>query len=229
MREEEAAKVVAKKSYEVSYALCRVASRVKPSISAKLEECAFSIIESASALNIAGIRNSLNLAKNYVRIGADSNLLHKSNADLLLSEILRFDSVLSTLEALNFSAKANLGGVFSSSPSPAPEPTYKRKESSLSTEKKEESPNESERHSAGERQSAILGFVGKTGNCRMKDLMEQFPSTSERTLRYDLQGLVEQGALERVGEGGPGTFYRLKSPSIPLSSGSDNTTPLLGE
>lgn len=226
MKEEEAAKFIAKKAYEIGYALCRVAARIHLPLSSRLEDSAFRLIEAATLLHIADIRNSLDLLKNYVRIGADTNIIHKPNADLLLSEILKFDSALIEMESINFSAKINLSGIFSSG--------------FLPSEKKKSEENkgvvfspvigESDRQSAKDRQSAILSFVSKHGNCRMKDLLENFPATSERTLRYDLQGLVEQGVIQRVGEGGPGTYYQVKSmqqdfpqenPSIPLPGASN--------
>jgi predicted HTH transcriptional regulator len=65
------------------------------------------------------------------------------------------------------------------------------------------------------RQSAILEKI-KLGNgtgLRLKDLLAAFPDVSERTIRYDLQKLCEGGTIERVGTGGPATYYRLFSQS----------------
>lgn len=67
------------------------------------------------------------------------------------------------------------------------------------------------------RQSAIMEKI-KTGNgstgstqdgCRLKDLLAAFPDVSERTIRYDLQKLCDGGMIERVGNGGPATYYRV--------------------
>lgn len=49
------------------------------------------------------------------------------------------------------------------------------------------------------------------GVCRLKDILILFPEVSERTLRYDLQRLCEQGVIERVGSGGPASYYRITS------------------
>ena len=74
------------------------------------------------------------------------------------------------------------------------------------------------------RASAIYAKIQR-GNASIKDLLAEFNGVSERTLRYDLQRLVEQGRIERVGSGGPGTYYRLPAaapllvtPSQPLIS-----------
>ncbi|MDO8584978.1 MAG: hypothetical protein Q7R85_02545 [bacterium] len=70
------------------------------------------------------------------------------------------------------------------------------------------------------RQSAILEKIklssgGSSGNgiikgCRMKDLIAEFPDVSERTLRYDLQRLLQHGAIDRLGNGGPASYYVMK-------------------
>lgn len=69
------------------------------------------------------------------------------------------------------------------------------------------------------RQPAIINKIkdsnpsagsGQAG-CRLKDLVAEFPDVSERTLRYDLQRLCGQGIIERVGNGGPASYYRFTS------------------
>lgn len=64
---------------------------------------------------------------------------------------------------------------------------------------------------SGGRQSAILERVRQNGNCRFKELQELLPDMSERTLRYDVQNLIEQGLIERAGNGGPATYYKTKN------------------
>jgi repressor of nif and glnA expression len=50
----------------------------------------------------------------------------------------------------------------------------------------------------------------------LKDIQEVLPDTSERTIRYDLQTLLEQNLIERIGNAGPSVFYR---------AGADAQTP----
>ena len=70
------------------------------------------------------------------------------------------------------------------------------------------------------RQSAILekikslpaGSQAADGDgCRLKDILAVFPDVSERTIRYDIQKLCDSGVIERVGNGGPATYYRVRS------------------
>ncbi len=69
------------------------------------------------------------------------------------------------------------------------------------------------------RQTAILNRVrmmtvrnddGSLLGCRMKDLMAAFPDVSERTIRNDLQRLLAQNKVDRIGSGGPASFYVIK-------------------
>ena len=60
------------------------------------------------------------------------------------------------------------------------------------------------------RQSAILEKIkGSKEGCQLKDLIILLPGVSERTLRYDLQKLVSQGLVNKVGSSGPGTRYTI--------------------
>lgn len=77
-------------------------------------------------------------------------------------------------------------------------------------ETKEDLPRETEKATWEMRQSAILDRIRQRGYCRLRDIEEAFAGTSERTLRYDLQHLIEQNLVERIGSGGPASFYRVK-------------------
>jgi hypothetical protein len=55
------------------------------------------------------------------------------------------------------------------------------------------------------------GLPGLQLGCRLRDVQEVLPEVSERTLRYDIQRLGAEGLIERIGNGGPSTYYRVKS------------------
>lgn len=61
------------------------------------------------------------------------------------------------------------------------------------------------------RQNLISERVRQSGKINVKELIGQFPGVSERTLRYDLQRLCDQGVVEKVGSSGPGTSYITKN------------------
>lgn len=60
------------------------------------------------------------------------------------------------------------------------------------------------------RQSAILDRIRQLGKVAIKDIIAEFPDVSERTLRYDLQKLTNQGTIERTGNSGPATYYTIR-------------------
>jgi len=63
------------------------------------------------------------------------------------------------------------------------------------------------------RQNLISEKIRQSGKANVKELISKFPGVSERTLRYDLQRLCDQGVVEKVGNSGPGTSYVLKDKS----------------
>ncbi|MDP3948073.1 MAG: DeoR family transcriptional regulator [bacterium] len=89
----------------------------------------------------------------------------------------------------------------------------------------------------GEARASAIYTRTKLGNVSIKELVAELGNVSERTLRYDLQRLVEQGRIERVGSGGPGTYYRIpqaSSTSSPQAAGTESllgvyATPLISE
>ncbi|MHB9019342.1 MAG: DeoR family transcriptional regulator [Minisyncoccota bacterium] len=63
------------------------------------------------------------------------------------------------------------------------------------------------------RQNLISEKIRQSGKANVKELISQFPGVSERTLRYDLQRLCDQGIVEKIGSSGPGTSYTSKLPN----------------
>jgi hypothetical protein len=63
---------------------------------------------------------------------------------------------------------------------------------------------------SGERQIAILDRIRQSGNCKLRDIQEVLPGCSERTIRYDLEELIERNLIERIGAGGPAVAYRIR-------------------
>lgn len=61
-----------------------------------------------------------------------------------------------------------------------------------------------------ERHSIIMDLLSKRALCHINDVLGRLPGVSRRTVRYDIQKLVDEGAVERVGSGGPNSFFRLK-------------------
>lgn len=62
----------------------------------------------------------------------------------------------------------------------------------------------------GSWQHVILQKVKELGQTTTKELTASFPEISERTIRFYLQKLVDNGSIDRVGSTGPGAAYRAK-------------------
>ncbi|KPJ56654.1 hypothetical protein AMJ49_04290 [Parcubacteria bacterium DG_74_2] len=60
------------------------------------------------------------------------------------------------------------------------------------------------------RQKKILEFLQKQEKTQVWELQKLFPGISKRTLRRDLENLLNQGVIERIGKWNE-TFYRLKT------------------
>jgi DeoR/GlpR family transcriptional regulator of sugar metabolism len=59
------------------------------------------------------------------------------------------------------------------------------------------------------RQSMILDRIRQIGNCRLSDIQAILPHVSDRTIRYDLESMIERNLIERVGTGGRSAYYRV--------------------
>ncbi|MDP1689430.1 MAG: DeoR family transcriptional regulator [bacterium] len=65
-----------------------------------------------------------------------------------------------------------------------------------------------------ERQELIAQKIKELGKAAMKDLIAAFPDVSERTLRYDLQKMNDRQIIERIGSGGPASYYVVKNEAV---------------
>jgi hypothetical protein len=61
-----------------------------------------------------------------------------------------------------------------------------------------------------ERKKILMDLMSKRSLCHIKDLLSSLPNVSQRTLRYDIKRLVNNGIVERIGTGGPNSFFRLR-------------------
>jgi len=64
--------------------------------------------------------------------------------------------------------------------------------------------------SISERQEKILAFLKENGRAQVWELKQIFPEVSKRTIRRDFEQMLNQGAIERIGEKND-TFYQIKT------------------
>lgn len=220
-----------KKAYEVSYALFRVAA-ILPSRSFAeiLEKEALNLLHATVGNFSAEAQNSLGIIHYLVSFGKDTNNIDPENSNLLVQQLESLASLLHD-RARNTITPADLSQIFSATepvePRVAGSPSAGTIQETRSLPKPRRASGTSPVSAAvillSDRQSIILDKIRQSGNCRTRDIQAALPGLSERTLRYDLQRLVEEGKIERVGGGGPASFYRLKEGSPPSNiSGSSS-------
>ncbi len=204
---------VVKKAYELAYAAFRISESVpdKRSFQEPLEAMALGLLNAALEGDKLGIEKSIGFLTIYLRFGSDAGLVSQENRDLMIAEMGKLDSALAGLNQAKNAPHVELGKIFTPMDLAAPMRNPARTRQTKSEFQTDSS-------SFKDREKVILERIRQLGNCRLKDITEALPDSSERTIRYDLQALLGEGVLERVGNGGPATFYRLKEslPAAPL-------------
>lgn len=231
------------KAYEVSYATFRVAALVRrPDLKERLERQAAAVLEKAASGEL-DIHDHLEALRALIMLAEGVGEIRYVNAKVLLRELGKLELMAKERAAAEGGVKEEEFDIEKMFSTPADKAevesairqVQKRNEAERQVEpaKAYNSANNSASNSASEtRQSGNAGENGngngearasviysrvQRGNASIKDLIAEFGNgVSERTLRYDLQRLVEQGKIERVGSGGPGTYYRQRE--VPLIS-----------
>jgi hypothetical protein len=216
MLQDKKGKNILKKCYEISYALFRVSSYFpNPSLKDTFEGRALALLEAAAIQDYARLAKITVAVEYLIQFGGDIGFVHKDNALLLTAELHILETMIAEPGETTAQAAIPLDDIFreprhhSSPPRENPEPMKVEMETPV--EVIEAAGDEGEvSGNAAMRQSAILERMRQSGNCRLKDIQEIFPGTSERTIRYDLQSLLEQNLIERIGNGGPSVYYRVR-------------------
>ena len=217
------------KAYEICYALFRVGMNVQNKVFAgSLERKALRLLDKAISGNGAEMQDAATAVHYLVGFGEGIGFIHPTNAETIRNELAALAELTVLPDKTALPEEVPLGDIFSKrqealfvgNPAKNNPANGKTKVQSGNQHPATDLPefksqgNESGNGSASGndnpaiRQSAILDKIRQSGNCRMKDIMEVLPDASERTIRYDLQSLVEQNLVERVGAGGPMVFYR---------------------
>ena len=64
------------------------------------------------------------------------------------------------------------------------------------------------------RQMAILRLIKETEFCRLRNITEAMPNISERTVRNEIQSLIDKNLVRRMGGGGPHSYFEVLELSI---------------
>jgi hypothetical protein len=246
---------LAKKAYEISYAVFRVSGGLDKNSGLRnvLEASAASFLEAGAKEDLFSAEKGIKVLGYLLRLGGDTGVLYAGHVNLIINELANLESAIAENK---FNFRAALQSEIQSAINPATHPAihtdpainpainpathpaihadpainpaihadlanYADSEIHPETEDYIAGGQESEVIIGSEpgeyvkmRQEAILQFILQSGNCKFRDifqgLQDKLQDVGERTVRYDLQDLIEQGKIEKFGTGGSNTFYRVK-------------------
>ncbi len=213
-----------KKAYEIAYSIFRIADRIpEKGIAGKLTNAAIELLSSVASGNYAATFGPLETLSFFSKLGTDLGYISYWNNDILIREIGNFQVTIA--ESLKEENKdIDISGIFTNDAISAKTGTHVSKEpeekkpaepsvwvpDQARDEKKAEPSSSGNFIKSGMRQIAILDRIRQSGNCRLRDIQEILPEVSERTIRYDLEDLIERNIIERIGTGGPSVSYRIR-------------------
>lgn len=216
----------AKSAYAAAYAGLRIAQTLHiAELGQAIESRAINLLLGALDGNSQSFLKNIEDLEYMMALGRDAGVIHHQTAELMFDELHKLKSINSAI--------SDTGNQIAGLPNPAKAkelskedlfPHPKRieikdgfQEHHVYAEKQEtylgqvkKLPENIAPESSSIRQSAIIDLIRQSGNCRLRDLQVAMPDISERTLRYDLQNLVQKGIIERIGQSGPATHYCLK-------------------
>ncbi|MBS3903277.1 MAG: DeoR family transcriptional regulator [Anaplasmataceae bacterium] len=232
---------IARKAYQISYILIRFSQNVDSDSQFRksVYDLAISLMVEVNQKQIVKAIETLTTLQWLFRLAADAGLMPLSDAESVIEECYQLAREIDAIEVshqaiwLSHSSFAQFFKEASQLKGVPLEHSKDRKEDKktevetdrLATINRESRPPKIEastRTSLGtrDRQEKILDFIrqqtakSEIAVCRLKDLQTSFSGVSERTLRYDLQKLMDEGRVERLG-GGPTSAYRLSKQLLP--------------
>ena len=206
---------VNQKAQEISYAVVRIAPYIRRTeLRQRIEKLAFQLLEDVSLQGFEFAIKTTAALENLINLGKSIYEVEPVNAKIIIGELKSLESAMRQIVGLDpeGGATPDMGVFFSKVPA------------IISEENNQEQMRQDSVAEVGNgnisgngivstmRQSAILEKIRQSENrqSQLKDLISAFPDVSERTMRYDLQKLCSQGLIERIGNGGPGSYYTLK-------------------
>ena len=217
--------IVDERAPRLSEALFHFATNLNDTIGNALKERAAQIAASAAASDATKLVQHLLEVKGIVELGARVGEIHKEDAHVILAALEQVSvNAKKTLEETSRPSIAAFSDlIHTTTKSPAKE----RKETvAVQPAKKERvrasKPTSSLRRevtnlTASKRRKTIVAAINDRPGIGMKNIQEVLPEVSERTLRYDLQQLIKNGAVVREGVGGPATRYMPVAVTSPTS------------
>ncbi|HUC31564.1 MAG TPA: DeoR family transcriptional regulator [Candidatus Paceibacterota bacterium] len=206
MKETGKERFILTKTYEVAYALFRLAAQMhEKDFAEPLRASGIALLGATAAEDYAAAERSLRVMECLVKFGGDVGMIGNLNTDVLMREIYALDAAIAERRTAVKTDEVNIAEMFSS-PESIEHPPAETHTQELAPYR--EPAIRQPANDSAIRQNIMLERIRQSGNCRLKDIQEILPDCSERTIRYDLQTLLEKNLIERIGNAGPSVFYR---------------------
>lgn len=231
MKETGKERFILTKAYEVAYALFRLAAQMQEKdFAEQLRVSGTALLGAAAAEDYAAAGRAIRVMECLVKFGGDVGMIGTQNVDVMTREIYALDAAIAERKNSGRTDEVNVAEIFSkpepevvAAPESRTEPPVRFHIEQKPEPAIRQSANDfSVRNDSAIRQEVILNRIRQSGNCRLKDIQDVLPNISERTIRYDLQTLLEQGLVERIGNAGPSVFYRV---AVKSGAGAQAQTP----
>lgn len=202
------------KGQELVFALLRLCGYIRrTSLRKHIEENCYNLIDNLSKQNPEAAILSIQAIKNFALLGKNLYEIEQKNFLIIENELSMLDSAIrqESGNAESFDIRQMISVKL---------PIKKSEEKKQVVDSGEILVEESEignefvtteaDYSMNERQDKIMSLIVSQRKMQLRDFISAFPGVSERTLRYDLKRLFDQGRLVRQGSGGPGSYYVVK-------------------
>ncbi len=199
---------VNQKAQEISYALIRLAAYIRRAeLKQRIEKLAFQFLEEVAGTAFDAALKTSAILESLISIGKAIYEVEPANATVIIGELNSLNAAMRQIAGLE--EVPNLETMFSK---PVAVPSTNREFTDI-VGNITNANNSNNGIRASIRQSAIIEKIRQSSNkqAQLRDILAAFPEVSERTMRYDLQKLCAQGLVERIGNGGPGSYYLLKA------------------
>lgn len=218
---------IKQRSFELSYALFQLARRMKQKdLKGRVEANAVYLLESSEGADAVSLLKVITVLKKLILLGEGVGEISYDHSKLINGQFANLNAAIADYQAIRQSSEEkdsaiDIGKIFNNNSllgNLSQSNVAKRQDSQKIVNRKLNdvttlrTPLNQVRNTSS-RQDAIVEKIRQSGNgfgCQLKDIIAAFPDVSERTLRYDLQRACEQGVVERVGNGGPTSYYRAK-------------------
>ena len=189
-----------KKAYEIAYALWRIAAHTREeAFASHLRNKAMDVVNFSADADYHRLHMAMESIQAVITFAVDVNCISIGNAAMLAQEIGNVKAAI--LSHSHVDGSLDISDIFTSVGIADSEPVPEEESGDFEVEIGNRSKN---------RQSAILEKIRQVGDCRLADIQAILPDVSERTIRYDLESMVRQNLIERLGPGGRAVYYRVK-------------------